>query len=262
MRPIGTTVRPGRVRGYTVYEINRFNVGDRTMPRVLITGASRGMGSEFVRRYLERGDQVFALVRRIGPDAPWATLSERHPGRLKVLALELSDAARFAEFAERLAGMTAGLELLVHNAGILISGERFGELAADPMIESFRVNTLAPLLLTQALSPLLAAGEQARGVMLSSELGSIGLRQRFGTPSYSISKAALNMATRLLALELAPRGIGCFALHPGWVRTDMGGPKAPLGAEQAVAALIDRIDQLGAEQSGGFYASDGSTLPW
>ncbi|MGE3106593.1 MAG: SDR family oxidoreductase [Lysobacterales bacterium] len=232
------------------------------MQRVLVTGANRGLGLEFVKRYLGRGARVFAVVRRITADAPWKELAERHPGQLSVLTLDLADSAAFAGFAQRLAGLTPALDVLINNAGILASGERLGALDGDRLVESFRINALAPLLLTQALTPLLLAGTAPRVAMLSSELASIGLRQRFGTPSYSISKAALNMATRLLALELGPRGIGCVALHPGWVRTDMGGEQAPLTVEQAVPPLIERIDQIKPEQHGGFYSADGSALPW
>jgi len=232
------------------------------MLRVLITGAGRGLGLEFVRRYLARGARVFALVRRVGSDAPWNELAERHPGQLSVLTQELADTAAFGGLAERLGQSTPALDVLINNAGILASGERFGTLSADALIAGFRINAVAPLLLTQALTPLLAKGERPRVAMLSSELASIASRQRFGTPSYSISKAALNMAMRLLALELGPRGIGCVALHPGWVRTDMGGEQATLTVEQAVPPLIERIEQLSPEQYGGFFSADGSALPW
>lgn len=232
------------------------------MKTVLITGASRGLGLGFVTRYLERGERVFAVVRRVARDAPWQDLAAHHPGRLSVLTLDLADSASFAAFAADLASLTPALDVLVNNAGVLASGERLGALTGEPLLEGFRINAMAPLLLTQALTPMLAAGDQPRVAMLSSELGSIGLRQRFGTPSYSIIKAALNMATRLLALELGPRGIGCVALRPGWVRTDMGGTQAPLSVDQAVGPLIERIDLLTPEQYGGFYSADGSALPW
>src|SRR5690606_23128764 len=157
-------------------------------------------------------------------------------------------------------GDDARIGLLLNNAGVLHSGERFGKLGEANLEHSFRVNAMGPLLLTQALEPRLAEG--ARVVNVSSRLGSIGLVERFGTPSYAISKAALNMATALLAQALAARGIVVVAVSPGWVRTDMGGEAAELEPADAVAALLGRVDALGEGDSGRFIGTDGQTIPW
>src|SRR5690606_13482534 len=128
--------------------------------------------------------------------------------------------------------------------------ERFGSLTAANFEDSFRTNALGPLLLTQALAPLLADG--AKVVNLSSELGSIASTTRFGTPSYNLSKAAQNMATVLLAHALAGRGISVVALHPGWVRTEMGGTGAELEPDEAVTGLLRVAADLTPADSGRF----------
>lgn len=232
------------------------------MQRILVTGAARGLGLAFVQRYLARGERVFACLRQPDPSARWAELAAIHPGQLTVLSLDMSQLDSIACFAKLLQGHTDALDLLINNAGQLPSGERFGNVEPGNLEATFRINSAAPLLLTQALTPLLERGNQPKVLNLSSELGSIANRRAFSTPSYCISKAALNMVTRLLALELTPRGIGCVAVHPGWVKTDMGGPNAPLAIEDAVRALIAFAERMLPAQYGGLFSADGRALPW
>ena len=238
----------------------------------LVTGANRGLGLAFVRQLLARGDRVVAACRHPGKATALNTLAGDHPGRLHVLPLDVAVPKSHAEFARELPlvlgdedgseedGTGGRLDLLINNAGVLHSGERFGHLGEAHLLDSFRINAMAPLLLTQALAPLLADG--ARVANLSSQLGSIASCGRFGTPSYNISKAAQNMATRLLAHALAERGIVVLALHPGWVRTDMGGKDATLDAESAVTGLLRTIDGAGITASGSFLDWQGQPLPW
>jgi NAD(P)-dependent dehydrogenase (short-subunit alcohol dehydrogenase family) len=229
----------------------------------LVTGANRGVGLEFVRQLLARGDHVVATCRKPGKANALNALTGAHPGRLHVLPLDVADPKSRAELVHELPLVLEDgdrLGLLVNNAGILHAGERFGRLGADALDDSFRTNAAGPFLLTQALAPSLADG--ARVANISSELGSIAGTARFGTPSYSISKAALNMASRLLAHALADRGIAVVALHPGWVRTDMGGAQAAVAPEDSVRGLLAVIDGLDAVRSGGYYDWQGRALPW
>jgi NAD(P)-dependent dehydrogenase (short-subunit alcohol dehydrogenase family) len=235
---------------------------EHPMQRILVTGAARGIGFEFVRRFLARGERVFAVVRRQAGHTRWAELAGIHPGRLTVLTLDVAELDHIAAFAHTLSDHTDALDLLINNAGQLPSGERFGNVEASDLDQTFRINAAAPLLLTQALTPMLARGHQPKVLNISTELASIAHRRAFSTPSYCISKAALNMATRLMSFELATRGIGCAAVHPGWVKTEMGGPNAPVMVEDSVRALIAFVEQLSPEQYGGFFASDGTPLPW
>lgn len=229
----------------------------------LVTGANRGLGLELVRQLLADGARVVATCRRPGRAQALNALAAEYPGHLKVLPLDVGDAASREELAREwplAAGREARIGLLVNNAGVLHGGERFGALTEEILDDSLRTNVVGPLLLTQALAPLLADG--ACVANLSSQLGSIAGTTRFGTPSYAISKAALNMATVQLAHALRERGIVVVALHPGWVRTDMGGAQATETAEESVAGLRRVIASLGAADSGRFLDWTGASLPW
>ena len=231
-------------------------------PRSLVTGANRGLGLEFVRQLLARGGQVVATCRHPGKATALNALAGEHPGRLYVLPLDVADPRAIAELARELPLLdhAARLDLLVNCAGVLHSGERFGSVAAATLEDSFRTNAMGPLLLTQALAPWLRDG--ARVANLSSVLGSIASVNRFGTPSYNLSKAAQNMASALLAQALAPRGIVVLALHPGWAQTAMGGERATVPVADAVAGLLRVIDAAGSADSGSFRDWRGQPLPW
>jgi NAD(P)-dependent dehydrogenase (short-subunit alcohol dehydrogenase family) len=228
----------------------------------LVTGANRGLGLEFARQLLARGERVVATCRHPGKATALNALAGEHPGRLRVLPLDVAAPRSIAELANELPLLdeALSLRLLVNCAGVLHSGERFG--AIDPAIveDSFRTNAMGPLLVTQALAERLADGAKVANV--SSVLGSIASLARFGSPSYDISKAAQNMATALLAKALAPRGIVVLALHPGWAQTDMGGDNATVPVADAVAGLLRVIDGAGPADSGGFRDWRGATLPW
>ena len=239
----------------------------------LVTGANRGIGLEFVRQLLGRGDHVVAACRQPGKAAALNTLAGDHPGRLHVLPLDVADAKSRAALVHDLPLVLGGhpheepehgtpgrIDLLVNNAGVLHSGERFGHVEQAMLEDSLRTNAVGPFLLAQALAPLLADG--ARIANISSQLGSIANTTRFGTPSYDISKAAQNMASVLLARALAERGVAVLALHPGWVQTEMGGAGAQVAPVDAVAGLLRVIDAATPAQSGTFLDWRGQPLPW
>lgn len=228
----------------------------------LVTGANRGLGLEFVRQLLARGDHVIAACRQPGKATTLNLLAGEHPGRLQVLPLDLADPRTHAALAAEVPLVTdeEPLDLLINNAGVLRGGERFGQVRPSDLDASFHTNAAGPFLLTQALAPQLAEGATVANI--SSEVGSIALRQEFRTPSYAMGKAAQNMATSLLAQALAPRGIKVVALHPGWVRTDMGGAQAALSAQESVAGLLRVLHQLTLDQSGEFFDWQGQPLPW
>jgi len=236
--------------------------------RCLVTGANRGLGLEFVRLLLARGERVVAACRQPGRASALNLLAGEHPGRLHVLPLDVALARSRDEFVRELPLVLGDdrIGLLINNAGVLHGGERFGQVAESDLETSLRTNAVGPFLLTQALAPLLADAEGDRpGAVvanLSSELGSIAQRREFRTPSYSIGKAAQNMGTVLLDKALSPRGIRVVALHPGWVRTDMGGARAPLSAEDAATALLRMLDGLGPRDGGRFLDGEGNALPW
>lgn len=237
-------------------------------PHALVTGANRGIGLELVRQLLASGRRVVATCRQPGRATMLNPLAGEYPGRLHVLPLDVAEPKSHAELLRELPlvlgegddGAPRRIGLLINNAGVLHSGERFGSLTAANFDDSFRTNALGPLLLTQAIAPLLDDG--ARVINLSSRLGAISLAERFGTPSYSMSKAALNMATVLLAHALEERGIVVAAISPGWVRTDMGGKGAEVAVEDAAAGILGVIANLAAGDSGRFVDWQGASVPW
>ena len=233
-----------------------------TARRVLVTGASRGLGLEFVRQLLARGDTVIAACRRPAEAGALGALAAANPDRLQVQPLEPTDAGSRAALLQAIAADWGAIDVLVNNAGVLASGERFGQLDAAHFRAAFETNALAPLLLAEAATPLLAKGRAPVAAYLSSVLGSIASTQSFYTPSYAVSKAALNMAVRLAAIAMGEHGIRSVALHPGWVKTDMGGPGAPLEAPASVHGMLHVIDTLPADARGDFIDYRGERLPW
>ncbi|MEO7326173.1 MAG: SDR family oxidoreductase [Dokdonella sp.] len=230
------------------------------MGHVLVTGANRGLGLEFVRQLLGRGERVVATCRQPGRAIELTRLAGVHPGHLTVLPLALPDARSMAELVREIEALDLRIGLLVNNAGMLVSGERFGSIEAKSLHDSFAANAQGPFLLTQALASRLA--DHAKVVNLSSGLASIAGADSLYSPSYSISKAALNMASKLLSIALANRGIVVVALSPGWVQTDMGGVGASLTPAESITAMLRVIDGLQSSDTGGFFAHSGKPLAW
>jgi NAD(P)-dependent dehydrogenase (short-subunit alcohol dehydrogenase family) len=226
----------------------------------LVTGANRGIGLEFVRQLLARGDRVVAACRHPGKATALNTLAGEYPGRLRVLPLDVAQEKSRAELVRELPLVCERLDLLVNNAGVLHSGERFGQLSQASLEDSLRVNALGPLLVTEALAPTLADG--ARVANVSSMMSSLATRQEFRSPGYCMGKAAQNMATVQLAHALRPRGIVVLALCPGWVQTDMGGEGAQITPAQSVEGLLRVIDAAGPDDSGRFIDWRGEAMAW
>lgn len=231
--------------------------------RIVLTGASRGLGLEFTRLWLDAGHHVFALARSATRSAGLAALAPKHPGALHVADMDVADDASVAAAAERIAGTWDAFDLLLNNAGIY--GPTGGDVAGldfDACRQIFEVNTLGPLRVTRALLPLLRRGREPKLVHMTSNMGSISDNSSGGSYPYRMSKTALNMASRNLAHDLQGDGIPSIVLHPGWVRTDMGGPGAPLTIAESVSAMARTIDHFTVEHSGGFYDRNGERLAW
>ncbi|MDB5408973.1 MAG: Short-chain dehydrogenase/reductase [Rhodospirillales bacterium] len=233
------------------------------MPSVLLTGASRGLGLEFARQYAADGWHVIGTCR----DPAGATelqaicrqAAGRNDGKIEIHALDAGDFAAVAALAERLSGVA--LDVVIANAGIWGPRSMSAEqIDAPGWAETFRINTMAPLALAGAFRPHLERGTQRKALALSSALASIGGNSSGGLYAYRSSKAALNAAWRSFAVD-HPQLIAAV-LQPGWVRTDMGGPGAPLAPAQSIAGLRRVIAGLTPANSGGFYSHDGSTHEW
>ncbi len=233
------------------------------MERVLVTGASRGLGREFVRQYLDRGCHVFAGCRAPEEAHELSTLADESSGTLEILGLDVTEQAAIEAAVSVVEAQPPGhLDVLINNAGLSPRGERFGNVDAQRMLSVFAVNTVAPLMVAQCAVGALAAAQRPRLVNISSSMGSITQKDYGRHYSYGASKAALNMVTRASAHDLAEQGIIVTALHPGWVRTDLGGAHAALDPATSVAGMIDVIERLTPADSGCFYTWKGEYHPW
>jgi NAD(P)-dependent dehydrogenase (short-subunit alcohol dehydrogenase family) len=220
------------------------------MPTALITGASRGIGREFVRQYRAQGWRVIATCRD-----PKASEIDGD-----VFPLDVADGTSVAALAKAVAG--EAIDLLVNNAGI--SGPRgydLGSIPYDAWEEVLRTNTLGPLRVAEALLEPVARSERRLMAFLTSGLGSIG-QGGGGYYLYGSSKAALNKAVKSLSADLRSRGVGCLLLHPGWVRTDMGGPGASVSVEASVRGMRRVIEGWSMARSGTFVDYTGAAIPW
>jgi NAD(P)-dependent dehydrogenase (short-subunit alcohol dehydrogenase family) len=217
----------------------------------LITGSNRGIGLELCRRISGRGDAVIAVCRSSSPELD--ALGVRVES-----GIELSRPASIEALVPRLAGQTLAGAIL--NAGIL-EANRLDDLDPGSIRRQFEVNALAPLLLARALLPNLGPGSKL--ALITSRMGSIDDNTSGGSYGYRMSKVALNMAGRSLAVDLRPRGIAVAILHPGLVSTRMVNfnPQG-ISPAQAAAGLVERIDALNLETSGSFWHANGEPLPW
>lgn len=229
--------------------------------RYAITGASRGLGLEFVRQLLNRGDSIDAGVRSPAEANQLQGLARETGGRLKIHALDISNEKSVDAFAAAV-GQGEPLDVLINNAGVYGKDGKLTGLDYTSLADTFAVNTLGPLRLTAALLPALRRGAARRIIHITSQMGSIGQNGQGGSYGYRISKAAMNMAMRNMHLELQGEGFVTVSMHPGWVQTDMGGPQAPLRPEESVRGMINVIDRLKAEDGGRFFSYDGQELPW
>lgn len=220
---------------------------------VLITGASRGIGSEFAVQYAADGWQVHACCRRPGDQS-------FHHG-IDVHALDVTDQASIDSLASSLDGMA--IDLLINNAAIFGGPhQEVGDTSDEDWELVMRTNVIAPFRVTDALRGHLALASEPIVVHISSLAGSIADNRSGGIHLYRTSKTALNMVAANLARDLAGDGIKVLALHPGWVRTDMGGTSAPLSTEESVAGMRQVIASASFAMSGGFFNYNGRSLPW
>jgi NAD(P)-dependent dehydrogenase (short-subunit alcohol dehydrogenase family) len=221
---------------------------------ILITGASRGLGLELTRQYEARGETVFAAMRDTD-------------GNIEAVKLDVTDQSSIAAAVKQVRGKTDSLDILINNAGVLTTrGGRhmaeFGDLTADEPEAIFRANVIAPFMVAQAFLELLQKSSQPRIVSITSGYGSVSSNDGSFPLWYAASKAALNMGMRTAAAQLAKDNFTVAVISPGWVKTDMGGPGAPLTPEESVRGMIKVIDGLDPSKNGKFLNYDGREVPW
>jgi NAD(P)-dependent dehydrogenase (short-subunit alcohol dehydrogenase family) len=236
-------------------------------PTVLIAGASRGLGLEFVRQYAADGWKVFSCCR--SPENATALQAVAQANKaIQIEKLDVTDDASLAALAKKLEGMA--LDLLINSAGIFSSRpglsasdedetQLFGSIDSEGWMKVLRTNTIAPIMVAQAFRRNLVGGKIA---ILSSRMGSIGKIRRVGDIAYRSSKAGLNAAVKSISFDLKNQNAIVAALHPGFVKTDTGGSRAEISPEESVTAMRKIIASLQAENSGQFFNYDGQILPW
>ncbi len=230
------------------------------MSSILITGANRGIGLELTRCFIQDDWRVFACCRNPEQSDELHALAAKN-NKLSIHRLEVTNRAQIAELAEALSGEV--IDILFNNAGIFGPEKQgFGETDRDGWLETFHVNCIAPMMISEAFVEMVARSKLRIIAAMGSVMGSIGENSSGSHYAYRTSKAALHMVIKGLSLDLADRGIITVALHPGWVRTRMGGTDAPLGADVSAQGLKKVLLGLTVEESGCLIDSLGDKRVW
>ena len=227
------------------------------MPTVLITGASRGIGLEFVRQYASEGWHVIGTCRNLMSATELAAVDSD----VDIRTLDVTDTESISQLATDLDGVA--IDVLINSAGIY--GPRdysYQDIDYQEWMAVIETNVFSPLKVSLALLPHVARSDQKKVITVSSKMGSIGLNASAGDAIYKSSKSAVNSVMRGFSFEVKDQGISVWVVHPGWVRTDMGGPNASVSVEDSVAGMRDVIDRLELSSSGTFYNYDGQDLAW
>ena len=227
----------------------------------LITGANRGIGLEFARQYAHAGWRVLACCRNPAAANELSEVAQSARGRVTLHTLDVTDAEQREGLRVEL-GDTP-IDIFINNAGIY--GQRnntFGTTDEERWLEALRINAIAPLKLMEMFVDRVAASRRKIYANMSSRMGSIGDNTSGESYVYRSSKAALNAVSKSAANELRTRGITVVMLHPGWVRTDMGGPQALTDVTESVSGLRSVLDNVTLADSGKFFHANGSVIPW
>jgi len=240
------------------------------VPTILITGTSRGLGLEFVRQYAADGWTVLACARQPTASPELLALAAQHPSSVKLIALDVEDHVAIDRTARALADTP--IDVLLNSAGIMGKGSfaaeglefgRFGTSDFDDWARVFRINVMGPMKMAEAFVNHVAGSQQKKIVTLTSMVGSVALNRAGSLYAYRASKAAVNAMMKSMAIDLAKsHGIVATAIHPGWVRTELGGPRADIDAPSSVAGMRQVIAVLDPSRAGRYWVYDGSELPW
>ncbi len=226
------------------------------MKQLLITGANRGIGLELTQQYLANGWQVFATYRQQAGSALDALACDR----LTLLSLDVAQDSSILALQAKLSGVE--LDLIINNAGVFGRRDQsLGSVSRQEWLEVLNINSVAPLMLAQAMHHNLAA-KQGAFAILSSRMGSIGENDGGSLYLYRSSKTAVNQVVKSLSIDLQPKHIKVLALHPGWVRTDMGGPNGSIDVQTSVNGLRQVLAHISAADSGRFINYDGTAIAW
>ena len=231
------------------------------MKTVLVTGANRGLGFEFCLQYAQAGWQVFAACRDPQKAQDLNRIAEQYKS-IQVVTLDVSQHDQIDSLALKFMGEP--LDLLISNAGVYGDsvGQGFGAINYSDWRDTLEINVMSAIKLAEAFREPLAKSEQGLFVAISSLMGSIADNNSGGSLLYRSSKAALNAAMKSLSFDIKSSGIGVLIFHPGWVRTDMGGPNGLCDAPESIAGMRQQIEQFEMQQTGQFIKYDGTKMPW
>lgn len=233
----------------------------KVMQNIFITGANRGIGFAIVEAYLASSYvHIFATCRQPDKAIALNKLREQYSDSLTIVPLEVTSQESIDSALDLVQSKIDSLDILINNAGVDNGNQSLETITPEMMIETYSINTIAPLMISKAFLPLLKDG--AKLIHTSSSMASLANRTYGGNYAYCSSKAALNMMMRGLASDLRSSGIITIALDPGWVRTDMGGQSASLSPQQSSDGVISVIDNLTKQDNGRYLVYDGSEHPW
>jgi NAD(P)-dependent dehydrogenase (short-subunit alcohol dehydrogenase family) len=225
--------------------------------KVLITGANRGLGLEFVKQYAADKYEVIACTRKINKNDGLHELQ----ANFKNISIYKLDLTNFSSIDRLGKSFKKPIDILINNAGVYL-GSSFNHVDYKAWLDAFKINTLAAFKMTQTFLPHLKKGQLKKVVSLTSKMGSIDDNSGGGEYLYRSSKTALNMVMKSLSIDLKPYDLSLITLNPGWVRTDMGGPNGLIDVHESVAGMKHQIDKLSIITSGQFIAYDGKKIPW
>jgi NAD(P)-dependent dehydrogenase (short-subunit alcohol dehydrogenase family) len=234
--------------------------------KILVTGANRGLGIEFVRQYLKSGKNVVATCRRPDEAINLKKLHEKYVNSLKIVKLNVTNQTSIDESYHEVKNSITAIDILINNAGLFSGGKSryyaLGKLYTENIVEVFSTNSIAPVLIMERYLPLLKKGNNPKVINISSKMGSVSLKTSTSTYSYDASKAALNMFTKALSNQIKKEKIAILALHPGWVQTRMGTDRAPLTPEKSIGGMTKVIDSVTMKDTGKFLDWEGRGVPW
>ncbi|MCB0338961.1 MAG: SDR family oxidoreductase [Bdellovibrionales bacterium] len=230
------------------------------MPTVLITGANRGLGLEFVRQYAEADWNIVATCRKPENADRLHEVQRKFRDKISLFSLDVSQAKSFSALKSELKNKP--IDLLISNAGVYGEKSRFGAVDYDYWLEAMKINTFSTLRLAETFHENISFSEKKLLVAITSLMGSIEDNTSGGSYVYRSTKAALNMVVKSLAVDLQPEGIICALLHPGWVQTDMGGPNASIDTSTSISGMRKVLEGLKLRDSGKFFNYEGEVIPW
>ena len=224
---------------------------------VLITGTNRGLGLEFVKQFAIEGYQVIACTRKINKKDELHQLQKKFK-TISICKLDIANFSSIDQFAKLL---KKPIDILINNAGVYPDSS-VDHVDYKSWLDAFKINTLAAFKMTKAFLPHLKKGQLKKIASLTSKMGSIDDNSGGGEYIYRSSKTALNMVMKSLSIDLKPYDLSVITLHPGWVRTDMGGPNGLIDVDESVAGMKRQIDKLTIRTSGQFFSYDGKKISW